>query len=316
MNKFTKLIIALALIPTISTATEKTPEDIDWYQVEVIIFSQQDLFNQERHVADIELTYPKNIRELIDPSANTESKLLPQHSLPIRVGTPATQNTRPSKGPFVEGSFLILPEDTLGMTPDHKRLKRAPGYRVLYHKAWRQPGLDRTKSPWIFVKGGDIFGNHHELEGSIRLVRNRYLHIQANLWKTKFKEPTSPTLVNEVSQNTEFSNSNTLTNLPMWPALPDTPQFDSLTDNQEQEDHIESSDSSELNDSLEPNVGSNFETYKKNDFKPEYPIADIVTLEQSSRITRDELTYLDHPNMGVIVLVSKYETPEEDIKKP
>lgn len=284
MNRFTKLIIALALIPTSTIAAEKTPEDIDWYQVEIMIFSQQDLFHQERHVTDIELTYPKNIRELVDPSASTASKPLPSHSLPIGMNTPTTQNTRAAKK-----SFLILPKDALKMTPDRKRLKRAQGYRVLYHKAWRQPGLDRTKSPWILVKGGNVFGNHHELEGSIRLVRNRYLHIQADLWKTKFKESTSATMVNEVAQNTTFSDSNTLTNLPMWPALPGTPQLDNYADNEEQKGPVE--------------------PYKKNDFKPAPSIADIVTLEQSSRLTRDELTYLDHPNMGVIVLVSKYETP-------
>ena len=299
MNKLTTLIIALALTPLISLAAEKKPENIDWYQVEVMIFSQQDLFNQERHITDIELTYPKNIRELIDPSVNTAANLLPSHSLPIGMDTPTTQNTRSTEEPF-----LILPKGTLGMAADHKRLRRAPGYRVLYHKAWRQPGLDKTTSPWILIEGGEIFGNHHELEGSIRLVRNRYLHIQADLWKIKFREPVSPAMGNGLPQSTGFSGSNTLTNLSIWPALPSTPQLNSLADNEEQEDRIE------------PSVEGRIETYKKNDFKPEYPIADIVTLAQSTRITRDELTYLDHPNMGVIISVSKYEIPKKSIKKP
>ena len=283
MKTLTKLISALTLISTSCIAAEETPNDIDWYQVEVLIFSQQDLFNEERHVTDLELSYPENIRELVDPAVTTQ---LATDSLPAHTLQP----------------FLVLPKNALGMTPDHTRLNRAPGYRVLYHKAWRQPGLDKTESPWILIKGGNVFGNHHELEGSFRLVRNRYLHIQANLWKTTFKEPEVNNINNTLPESATLSNATrqtqTLTTITPWPNLPSTPQFKNQPFNQDMED------------SHEDRIENRFENNREKRFELQYPIADIVTIEQSTRVFRDKLTYLDHPNMGVIILVSKYKFSE------
>ena len=283
MKILTKLISVLALISTSCLAAEETPNDTNWYQVEVLIFSQQDLFNEERHVTDLELSYPENIRELVDPSAAT--KLAPAHPIGIET-SPLTKNSATT-----EQAFLILPKNALSMSPDHTRLNRAPGYRTLYHQAWRQPGLDRTESPWILIKGGNVFGNHYELEGSFRLVRNRYLHIQANLWKTTFKTPKVSSINNTLSESTTFPNTTQQTQTDSWPSLPSTPRDQGIEDNHETSLAI-SSENSRAN------------------FEAEYPIADIVTLEQSTRVLRDKLTYLDHPNMGVIVLVSKYKLAE------
>tara|TARA_R110001592_G_scaffold260282_1_gene524698 strand:- start:17417 stop:18274 length:858 start_codon:yes stop_codon:yes gene_type:complete len=285
MKTLAKLISALTLISTCCIAAEETPDDIDWYQVEVLIFSQQDLFNDERHVTDLELSYPENIRELVDPSVAT--KLASAHTLSKGIETaPLTKNPATTEQPF-----LILPKNALSMSPDHTRLNRAPGYRTLYHQAWRQPGLDKTESPWILIKGGNVFGNHHELEGSFRLVRNRYLHIQTNLWKTTFKTPEISSINNTLSENTTLPNNTRQTQTNPWPRLPDTPY----------EQGIEDSDKTSIESSFENNRAN---------FEPEYPIADIVALEQSTRVFRGKLTYLDHPNMGVIILVSKYKLSE------
>jgi len=214
---------------------EPTKKKTRWYKVEIIIFSQQDLFNDERHITDIELSYPNNIRRLIDSPAD------------------------PSQ------PFSTLPKDEMKLMPDHISLNRAPGYRILYHKAWRQPGFGIKDSPWILVQGGKTADNHHELEGSIRLVRNRYLHIQTDLWKTKFISP---------NPQSEFIS----TDQQAWPSLPPKPDFN----NQNEEHQIERN------------------TVLNN-------ISDIVVLKQSTRLTRNELTYMDHPNMGAIILVTRDE---------
>jgi hypothetical protein len=294
MNILTKLMCALTLISTTCIAAEKTLDDRDWYQVEVLIFSQQDLFNEERHITDIELSYPENIRELIDTSVATT--LARAHTLPIGVSDEPLSESSSS----ADQAFLILPKSSLGMASDHTRLNRAPGYRTLYHKAWRQPGLGSTESPWILIKGGNVFGNHHELEGSFRLVRNRYLHVQANLWKTTFKKPEPNSFSNSLPENTAFPNgarqTQTSSTKSAWPTLPNPPQF--------QNSAIDQSIESKLENSFKEKIEMRFES--------EYPIADIVTLEQSTQVFRDKLTYLDHPEMGVIVLISKYELPKNN----
>lgn len=300
---FTLAILTFGLNPAFAEEPEKK---IDWYQVEVIIFSQQDLFNEERHTKDIDLSFPKNIRQLLDPELKTESQQEPQ---PISTDDQA---------------FRVLPESAMGMIPDRNRLKRAPGYRVLFHKAWRQPGLGRTESPWIFIEGGNKTNDRHELEGSFRLARNRYLHIQANLWKTKFS-PTGYQFAQPVtlssgadaySSGDGSGNSSGNTTPPrqdmtsslgsgqlQWPPLPALPIF-----------YSEKVSSEEVSPEKE-GTGTEEEFIIERKVQTQPTLAsDIVVLNQSTRVTRKELTYLDHPNMGVIVLVTKYEFGKNSAK--
>jgi len=298
------LLLALAiLIFGLNPAFAEKPEKkIDWYQVEVIIFSQQDLFNEERHRKDIELSFPENIRQLIDPELKAELK--PESQL------------KPQPTSTDDQAFGVLPESAMGMIPDRDRLRRAPGYRVLFHKAWRQPGLGRTQSPWIFIEGGNKTNDRHELEGSFRLVRNRYLHIQANFWKTKFSPTgyqfTQPVTLSSGTVAGAYSSENTASPRQdmaislgsgqlQWPPLPSLPVFNSEDDSSEKE-----STDAEEEFIIERKVQT------QSSLVSNTPASDIVVLNQSTRVTRKELTYLDHPNMGAIVLVTKYE-PEKEL---
>ncbi len=63
-------------------------------------------------------------------------------------------------------------------------LQRSGGYEVLVHAAWRQAGLDRSLArPWQVPDGIQRAG--YELHGTIRLVRERYLHLDLDLELTR-----------------------------------------------------------------------------------------------------------------------------------
>ncbi|MEH6468705.1 MAG: CsiV family protein [Porticoccus sp.] len=287
MSRLNHIISVLAFITLPVISQPVYAEDASWYQIEVLIFSQQDLFREEKHRMDAQLSYPDNWQNLYDPSSpqnrivnsassETGTVLNPSASTNSLVGT----NKEP---------YAALPQNLLKLGPDNYALKRAPGYKPLYHKAWRQQGLDFKHSPWILIQGGEKFGNHHELEGSIRLVRNRYLHIQANLWKARFSS-LAPSLMMETvpsdtatlgiySPENPASEESSLT----WPTLPNLP-------------------GTEVSEEFTPSTLNN----------AKFQVTDIITLEQSSRVSRDEITYLDHPEMGVLVLVSKYEKKSVD----
>lgn len=275
---FTLAILACSLKPAFAEEPEKK---IDWYQVEVIIFSQQDLFNEERHTKDIDLSFPENIRQLLDSELKAEA-----------ISTD-------------DQAFQVLPESAMEMVPDRNRLKRAPGYRVLFHKAWRQPGLGQTESPWIFIEGGNKTSDRHELEGSFRLVRNRYLHIQANLWKTKFL-PTGyqlaqPVTLSSGAEPRQEMTSSLGTGQLQWPPLPVLPVFNSNEFSPEELNPEEENADTQEELIIERKVQT------QPTLASDITISDIVVLNQSTRVTRKELTYLDHPNMGAVVLVTKYE---------
>lgn len=248
------LLLAATLISTsLSEQTRANPNE-DWYQVELIVFSQQDLYQNEQHPTNITLEYPQNWRRL-ESEASTSA-----------------DNLRPA-----EQSLIPLETKDFSLGPDEYTLNRAAGYRVLTHIAWRQPALGQSQSPWIIVSGGHRHGNHHELEGSIRLVVTRYLHIQADLWKTSFA--TTSEAGGTSPGNLSLADS--------WPQLPVKPWL--VTSNTP----AEASPIGTIN------------TYSRVD-EHHPPIKKIIVLNQSERVDLNKLTYMDHPELGVLVLVTRH----------
>ncbi|WP_461480805.1 CsiV family protein [Porticoccus sp.] len=274
-----KLPAALLLISLVSAlpVAAQAEEELPWYQVEMVVFSQQDLYHSEKHSMDLHLSYPQNWQLLSGSPLGQGQSALP----------PATDSVDPATAPdrpviATERPYIALDKQYFKLDGDAFALKRAPGYQVLLHQAWRQQGLDVKQSPWIIVAGGEAYGDRHELEGSVRLVLNRYLHFQANLWRSRFGAPvsTSPTEVATITENT-LPRQNSVAAAPSWPPLPELP----------------------WRQQVPATTGSpdwSFQT-------PQFAISDLVTLNQSTRINLGELTYLDHPSLGVLVWVSRYQ---------
>ncbi|WP_160153792.1 CsiV family protein [Microbulbifer sp. ALW1] len=65
-------------------------------------------------------------------------------------------------------------------------LKRSAGYRVLFHKTWRQVLQQERNAPAVLISGGAPSDNHHELEGSVTLSVSRYLHLSTDLWLSEW----------------------------------------------------------------------------------------------------------------------------------
>ena len=66
------------------------------------------------------------------------------------------------------------------------QLERSPRYRVLLHRAWRQPTGGRDSTPWVRLAGGAVPGGAEpSLEGLARLSVRRYLHLDLDLVVTR-----------------------------------------------------------------------------------------------------------------------------------
>jgi hypothetical protein len=73
-----------------------------------------------------------------------------------------------------------LPRDQRSLQNIADSLQRSGAYDVLLHTRWRQPGLDRTLAqPYRVPHGVEKAG--YRLEGTIRLVRERFLHLDIDL---------------------------------------------------------------------------------------------------------------------------------------
>src|SRR5690554_4553942 len=87
----------------------------------------------------------------------------------------------------------LLPSSERELNRYANALGRHSGHRVLFHEAWRQPFRDNREAPPVIITGGDAYGSHFELEGSIRVTLSRYLHLNTNLWLTRFDPNTGQT---------------------------------------------------------------------------------------------------------------------------
>lgn len=167
-------VLVLAAFPAWG---QTTASEERWYQVELIVFEQggdpQD--GQENWRTDIELDYPLRWRELHDPDAPTT----------VEEGSPIGES-RGESGSSDDEAYVLLPDDQLGLNAELRRLRQGRQYRVLFHGGWRQPFVENRREPSILIFGGEEFGDHHELEGSINLNLRTYLHIETDLWLSRF----------------------------------------------------------------------------------------------------------------------------------
>ncbi len=173
---------------------------------------------------------------------------------------------------FNRDPFIALGNESARFLSYNEKINQSPEHRLLFHAVWRQPVLNRVQSTGILVQGGDQYGLHHELEGSLRFSYNvNRVDVEAKLWLASFVS------------NAEFASSAVLpigntpeTELPPLPV------------------ELVSDDSV---------INSGFEN--------PYSITDLAYMEQMRAMISNELHYLDHPALGIIVEVRPYQLPEQ-----
>lgn len=280
-----------------------------WYQVEVIVFARPDAeAGEEVWPKNLFLSYPFNWQLLRDP----ETPVLQQPE-PLTEDSLGATDSDPLALKLEQQPQLIMPDlsrDPMLKLPPAERqlngharaLERRSGYQVLFHEAWRQPMVEDQELPALVITGGEKFGDHFELEGNIRLSLSRYLHLNTDLWLTRF----------EPNYGQELGT---------WPQLPDRPSRADLTP---QSESI-SAELSPLGDSqgddstgawrrvLEADQNSALELEQTQELpsflREPYLPNRIVTLKQSRRMRSSELHYLDHPLMGLLIIVTPYQRP-------
>ncbi len=277
----TQTFLSLALLiisSTINTAradSEKDKTDSRLYHVELSIFTNYsaDSDTSESWPDDLELRYPEplltliqkqpeNIKEIIDP-----------------IDLKATD----------KNTITLLADSEKQLLPAVKRIHRSGKQQVLFHESWIQAIDSRKTAPNIAIHGGGQYDNHFELEGSIRLSRERYLHIETNLWLNSFT-------IN-VGQEGE-----------PWPLLPLLPSQPYIPQNNDQDSENDVFDNSDIQWNDLQEFGSQFQAIIEN----QYLNKRVVTMKQHRKMRSKELHYLDHPQMGLLLQITPYEAPEPE----
>ena len=232
-----------------------------------------DTGNQELFLpGKVELIYPQAIRELtpllknytLDFSAlETNSILVPESdSIPINryeaeVFGPEYRepNTDFRLLDKARDPFIALGPDEFEFARFNRNIDASPEHRMLYHAVWRQPVLNKIQATAIFVSGGDRYGQHTELEGSLLISYNiNRVDVDARLWRNSFN----------ISSDQNW-------NVPPQPFPAEMPDSDS-------------------------------EFF-------ELVIDQVYPMFETRQMISNELHYLDHPAIGVLIEVRPYELP-------
>ena len=350
--------------------TERLPEFEDVYRIELIIFTNRnnlDAFNDnddnntevpEDWSAKLDLSYPDNlvflhpkplessILEINDDALNI---IPPQREeLAGTISESELSSIKEDKRTAREKALATLPllehldSETHLLKDMAKSIGRRSNHKILFHQAWHQELGAANTAPSIPISGGETFDNHRELEGSIKLNKDRYLHITSDLWLTQYvlrnvaqwekftADPTENSLLTakiidvnhvpdfpldlvRIAEDTAIREA-ALAKLIEDEALYEftleqdnesastvrTPSevYGDLTSSSIVIDAVASETDIELlvNDATELSFDL-FEASK------------TYVLKEHRKMKRAEVHFLDHPMMGLIIQITKYEVP-------
>lgn len=254
-----------------------------WYQVEVIVFSRPGGdTGEEFWPRDLILNYPFDLVTLRDPSDPVSASARGRRGDPLALAN--------GEADLARAPYYRLPQSERSLNNYVGALRRQGGYRVLFHQAWRQPFVEDATGPAILVSGGDAYGEHFELEGSLRLSLSRYLHLDTDLWLTRF-----------VPNQGQAPGT--------WPQLPSRPsEDDDAVADLARATPLDAGygDAWDLN----LNGGARLPEFLREPYLPNR----IVTMAQQRKMRSNELHYLDHPLMGMIIEITPYELPESAVR--
>lgn len=273
------------------SASSSEPSNERWYQVELLIYA-----NYQQTTADIELWepqpdlhYPANSLRLIDPAEESHS-----HDTTSSLDKIVLQSPIINTIELQEPAFTLLPNTELQLLSTAKKIASQRDFRLLFHGAWRQLISPRDQAKSIVITGGDKFDDHYELEGTIKLGVERYLHIDTDLWL-----------------NTFISNIG-LSETP-WQLLPKRPNPEPSV-MELKKSYVEGVGRlySSANNASPPSTA--FINPKKiatdaltELFGNQFSVERTVTLRQKRRMRSNELHYLDHPLMGILVKITQHD---------
>jgi Peptidoglycan-binding protein, CsiV len=226
---------------------------------------------------DVEIVVIENMSAQQKNSENWPLQVnLTKDEKTVELGKPVLSEWLP-EGVDLKASYKKLNSSHYKLSEYIKKINESETQRVIFHTAWRQPGLDKNTALPIYFKHDvpapppivedenastqnieqmeqtAIKTTPSVLEGILRVTLARYLHLEAEL---------------------TFQNK--------LPELAVTDNPFSVLDNQSERDKIEKQG--------------------------------VIHLKQKRRRMRsNELHYLDHPVLGILINITQYEKPEEEI---
>jgi hypothetical protein len=253
-----------------------------WFRVELLVFSQEAAATNEQWEAIPDLAYPDVARFLVEPQqvkAN-KAKFGGDGSLD-QYGRQSVTRTRGTGGGVTAGAapglptaFVTLPSAQREFRGKAAYMQRSGRYRTLFHETWVQPVTNQASTvPIVLDRSGDT-GQWPALQGSITLHLARYLHLSTNLWL-----------------NTQGDYLPGEWRMPAPPLGPPSVLIDGLP---------AAARPTAAPQTYSPAQGQEG-ALATEEPGPVYPYRHAVLLKQKRRMRSNEVHYIDHPLLGVVI---------------
>lgn len=230
-------------------------DDLRYYDVEVIVI--ENMSEEEKNSEN----WPLQVNFVKDEKI-------------VELGQPVLSEWLP-EGVDLDASYKELNSNLFQLTSEVEKLSESKSHRVIFHTAWRQPGLDKELSlPIHFIR-----------EIPATLVVEDVKSLEQNPQQTTpANKKTTPSILEGILRVTLARYLHLEAELTFQDKLPEVIKTDnpfSVLDNENQR-----------------------ETIKKQGV--------IHMKQERRRIRSNETHYLDHPVLGIVVRITPYEKPEEE----
>ncbi|MCB1841488.1 MAG: hypothetical protein KDI09_00865 [Halioglobus sp.] len=299
-----RLFSALLLSLLLSQGVGAQDASERWYKVELLVFEQPNGLNAEQWNPLPELRYPDALRFLVDPRqleaarnrygsashVDSRGRIVAATTAPGLGGVHADALGAPEDATPLPSAFVKLPNAEQELRDTAAYMQRAGGYRTLFHEAWLQPVTDASRAiPLALDTSGDT-PTWPELQGTITLSLARFLSLETNLWL-----------------NTQGNYLPSGWQMPAPPKAPPALLLNSpLLD--------DGSAAAPVAGATQGNLGTvqSSPQQKAGDGIAEapYPYRHAVLHQQTRRMRSNQMHYLDHPLLGVIIKLTPLETGE------
>ncbi|MFT4518532.1 MAG: hypothetical protein ACI9JM_000913 [Halioglobus sp.] len=323
-----------------------------WFRVELMVFSHRGGESTERWEPTPRLGYPGAARFLVDPDTVEQNQVnfsgqstvdefgrqiltplrgsanfLPSEIEPadiandtdetVKIGSHLLQaeavgrvanatDTTPQL--LLPTPFQKLPNSLLEFRGKAAYMNRSGSYQMLFHESWVQPVIGKSDTlPIILDHSGD-YGGWPKLQGSINLYLSRYLHLETNLWlntsgeylDSDWRMPPAPlgplSVIIEEPLPLAIEPFEALSS----PTVLATLEGENITLG-----NITSDKAAAASEDLE--------TLPLEKLEPIYPYRHAVLLQQKRRMRSQEVHYIDHPMLGLVIKVTPLD--EQDLEE-
>lgn len=261
MKLLTAALCTIITVSPLAQAQNSNHEGL--YRVEMIVFSRHDDRGEEHWPDNLTLRYPNNWVVLQSLDGATASE--PTSQIPL---------------------YQKLAPTERELNAQARRFTQNARFNLLFHEAWVQPIAHKRDAKSIVIAGGEKFGEHYALEGSIKLSVATYLKLETNLWYSQF------------DPNIGQTPSRAWPELPLMPTPIVATENDLLLDAEFDLANALAAENAQLNGA---DVDSTVST-------PEFITRQIIHLTSERDMRSNELHYIDHPVVGIIIHVKPVQT--------